>query len=153
MKQILKFTPKDSNHTWVESDFSSSFGPHLVAKGPPQLLGEISEFCVFYVFVIIMGYASDVPQNLVYLMFYMIVFISLKLHRETLYNCMKRHAVQNIKLQQNRMKSWSRSTTCLIHRHGHWDCVNQTWRCSSQRANCHLCNQLFRLAIAPAVLL
>jgi hypothetical protein len=43
-------------------DFSSSFGPHFVAKCPPQLLRKISEFCAFNVFVIIMGYASDVPQ-------------------------------------------------------------------------------------------
>jgi hypothetical protein len=82
-------------------DFSSSFGPHLVAKCPPQLLRKISEFCASYVFVIIMGYASDVPQNTVSWMFCMIAFLSLKVHRQTLYNCMKQQALQNIKLQQN----------------------------------------------------
>jgi hypothetical protein len=55
----------DACGTRRKAGFFSSFGPHLVAKCPPQLLRKISEFCAFYVLVIIMGYSSDVPQHTV----------------------------------------------------------------------------------------
>jgi hypothetical protein len=68
---------------------------------------------------------------------------SVQLHEEM---CARRY-------QLIRCKSWSRSMTCLIFRHGYWDLVDQGWSWSSERSDWNLGTRLSCLAAAPEVFL